>query len=52
MGEKEISMGKEGSFYKKKLGQQGSAKSWNMKTTIVGMYGSLLELQMHEEVGC
>jgi hypothetical protein len=44
MGENEIHMGNERIFDMHILEQQGRGEYWNLKTTIVGMGDSLLEL--------
>jgi hypothetical protein len=52
MGKREIRVAIVGSFCMQFLEQQGSGEHWSLKETIVGVVGSLLELLLHEEVGC
>jgi hypothetical protein len=41
-----------GNFCMHFLEQQDSREHWSLKATIVGVVSSLLELFLHEEVGC
>jgi hypothetical protein len=51
MGKSKIRMAIVGSFCMRILEQRGSGEHGNLRATIVGVVGSLLELLLHEEVG-
>jgi hypothetical protein len=52
MGKSEIRVAIVGSFCMHILGKQGSGKHWSLRAIIVGVVGILLELFLHEEIGC
>lgn len=52
MGKREIRVAILGSFCMHILEQQGSGENWSLRETIVGVVGILLEMLLHEKVGC